>query len=78
MGWNGWPISKIAPRSHACVASTRCRGVCANDDSPSTETSTVPAGIAATRSSVAVHALGGGAPAIRISGALSARPESGG
>jgi hypothetical protein len=45
----------MARPSHASVARTRCRSVCANHHSPPTDTSTVPAGIAATRSSVAAH-----------------------
>ena len=48
---------------------TRCRTVCANDHSPSTDTSTVPAGIAATRSSVAAQ--------VRSSAAQAARRPSG-
>jgi len=78
MGWNGCSISRIARPSHTSVAMTRCRNVCANDHSPPTDTSTVPAGIAATRSSVAAHVRSSVAQAARRpSGSparLSARP----
>ena len=55
IGWNGCSTRWIAPFSHAFVARIRCRNVWANVHSPSTDTSTVPGGIAATRSSVAAH-----------------------
>ena len=69
MGWKGCSISRIARPSHVSVAMTRCRSVCANDHSPPTDTSTVPAGIAATRSSVAAQ--------VRSSVAQAARRPSG-
>ena len=60
------------------VARTRCRSVCANDHSPPTDSSTAPAGIAATRSSVAAQVRSSPAKAERRpSGSparLSARP----
>jgi hypothetical protein len=60
------------------VAMTRCRRVCANDHSPPTDFSTLPAGIAATRSSVAAQVFWSLAQASRkASGSvarLSARP----
>ena len=55
------------------VASTRCRSVCANDHSPSTEMSTVPAGIAAARSSVAAQVRSSAAQAARRPSGSSAR-----
>ena len=52
---------------------TRCRSVCANDHSPSTDTSTVPAGIAASALERgrpgALECRPGGAQAVRIAGA---------
>ena len=56
-GWNGCSISRTDLPSHMSAAWTRCLSVSENDHSPSTETSTVPSGIAATRSSVAAHVL---------------------
>jgi hypothetical protein len=52
---------------------TKCRSVCANDHSPPTETSTLPAGIAATRSSVAAQALWSLAQAARKPSGSAAR-----
>jgi hypothetical protein len=53
---------------------TRCRNVCAKDHSPSTDTSTVPAGIAATRLSVPAHVCSSAAQAARRpSGSLACR-----
>ena len=75
MGWNGCSMPRIARPSHVSVAMTRCRSVCANDHSPSTETSTVPAGIAATRSRVAAHVRSSAAQAARRpSGSAARRP----
>ena len=64
-----WSISRIARPSHMSVARIRCRSVCANDHSPPTDTSTVPTGIAATRSRVAAQ--------VRSSMAQAARRRSG-
>ena len=55
IGWYGASIPRAAPPSHLSVAITRCRSVCASDLSPSTDTSSVPAGIAAARRKEAAH-----------------------
>ena len=60
---NGWPIgwngcsTRGSPRAAKRRGEERCRNVWANVHSPPTDTSTVPGGIAATRSSVVAHML---------------------
>ena len=72
-GWNGCSTSRIARRSQMSVARTRCRSVCAKDHSPPTDTSTVPAGIVATRSSVTAQVRSSAAQAARIPSGSAAR-----